>query len=100
MNLKKKKNARTPREMKTPRFQSNLIERLFIFGLVICVLILISFVINRLIPVEKPQRPLVVLDVNTSRIYYAIDIRFTANDMMDFYDKRTGEHITLEYIGK
>ena len=101
MNLKKKKKKKQiPRHVRTPRFQLNPIERFFIFGLAVFGLLLIYFVTKCAIKVEKPERPIVILDVNTSRIYYAVDIRYTANDMLDFYDKRTGEHITLEYVGK
>jgi hypothetical protein len=52
------------------------------------------------LPISKAERPIVILDVNTSRIYYAIDINFTNETTMSFYDIRCNEYVTLKDISQ
>ena len=51
-------------------------------------------------PVSKAERTIVILDVNASRIYYAIDINFTNETTMRFYDIRGNEYVTLKDISQ
>lgn len=50
--------------------------------------------------VENAKRPIVILDVNTTRIYYAIDLKFTNDTTMSFYDLRYDEYVTLKNIAQ
>ena len=51
-------------------------------------------------PASKAERTIVILDVNASRIYYAIDINFTNETTMRFYDIRGNEYVTLKDISQ
>ncbi len=98
MNLKKKKKRdQIPRHMRTPRLILTPIEVIFVLGIIMIGMLLIHTVFDNSNSVMKTKKPVVILDVDTSRIYYAVNIRYMENDMIDFYDIRTDEHVTIKY---
>jgi hypothetical protein len=72
-----------------------------IYGICIALLIGLSIVVSVIgTNVENANRPIVILDVNTTRIYYAIDLQFTNDTTMSFYDLRYDEYVTLKNIAQ
>ena len=100
MNLKKKKRNRIPRHMRAPKLTLTPIEVIFTLGVMMIGMLLMHTVFDKANPITKAQRPLVILDVNTSRIYYAVNVKYTEDDMLDFYDIRTDEHVRIKYVKK
>ena len=70
-----------------------------IYGICMALLIGLAIVLSVIgTNVENAKRPIVILDVNTTRIYYAIDLQFTNDTTMSFYDLRYDEYVTLKNI--
>lgn len=98
--MKKKRRNLIPRHMRTPKLTLTPIELIFTICVIMIGMLLIHTVFGNAKPITGARGPIVILDVDTSRIYYAVNVRYTEDDMLDFYDIRTDEHVKIKHVKK